>query len=156
MYCTSVEVHWVQYTWTQCYSANSIAVQSLKVLVSAGLLGALMVVQSGSCRNEGPTIAFLHSLWMKQSVAEGALQSCRGWESFSIMEDSLAIILLFQTTSTNSRRHPRTEIFLSAVEMLFPPSRPLRERWLMPPQCRKRSSGVPPALQKTSVSWVVL
>jgi len=87
--------------------------------------------------------------------------SCMGWESFSIMDDSLAIILLPPTTCTEPRGHPRTELaflislsslFLSAVEMLLP-SRPLLKKWLMPPQCHRRSSGVPPALQKTSVSW---
>lgn len=39
-----------------------------------GLLGALLVVESDGCKKEGPAIAFLHTLWVKQCVAEGALQ----------------------------------------------------------------------------------
>lgn len=43
-----------------------------------------------------------------------------GWDKFSIMEDNLAIILLSQTTSTGSRRHPRTElVFLISFSSLL-------------------------------------
>ena len=36
----------------------------------------MLVVKSDSCRKEGPVIALLHILRVKQSVTEGALQSC--------------------------------------------------------------------------------
>ena len=54
---------------------------------------------------------------------------CRGWDGFSDMDDSLAVILLSPTTCTGSSGHPRTELaffispsslFLSATETPLP------------------------------------
>ena len=69
--------------------------------------------------------------------------SCMGWEPFSIIDDSFAIILLSPTTCTESTGQLRTELalfislsslFLSAMEMLL-----LQHTTLMPPQYRRRS-----------------
>ena len=38
----------------------------------------MLIVQSDSCREEGPAILLLYTFWMKESVAEGALQCSQG------------------------------------------------------------------------------
>ncbi len=86
------------------------------------------------CSAGRPAVSLLHTPRVKQRVTEGAAQcrvrvSCMGWDMFSIRDDSLAVILLSSTTSTESRGPPRTELAfftslssfcLSAVKMLLP------------------------------------
>lgn len=50
---------------------NSADCAVLKTVWSS--VGALAVVKSDGCRKEGPVIPSLHTLWVKQSVTEGAL-----------------------------------------------------------------------------------
>ena len=52
--------------------------KKLSISTALVLLGALLDVESDRCRKEGPVISFLHTLWVKQSVAEGALQCSQG------------------------------------------------------------------------------
>ena len=42
------------------------------------LLGAVLVVESDSSGKERPAVRLLHTVGVKQSVAEGAAQGCEG------------------------------------------------------------------------------
>ncbi|TWW53485.1 hypothetical protein D4764_0294140 [Takifugu flavidus] len=61
--------------------------------------------------------------WSSRSLKElpsAVRVSCRGWDVLFNMDDSLAIILPFPTTSTKSRGHPRTELaLLDSLSILF-------------------------------------
>ncbi|TWW56197.1 Activity-dependent neuroprotector homeobox protein [Takifugu flavidus] len=60
-------------------------------------------------------LSFTQRGWSSRSLKElpsAVRVSCRGWDVLFNMDDSLAIILPFPTTSTESRGHPRTELAL--------------------------------------------
>ena len=77
------------------------------------LLGAVLVVQSNSCRKEGPALG-LHRLGVKQ-----------GWDLFSSIDASLSNFLLSPTPAlgmgaSQDRAGPLNESVKSAFEMLLP------------------------------------
>ncbi|KAI3373349.1 hypothetical protein L3Q82_006651 [Scortum barcoo] len=60
-------------------------------------------------------LSFTQRGWSSRSLKElprAVRVSCRGWDVLFNRDDSLAIILPFPTTSTESRGHPRTELAL--------------------------------------------
>lgn len=91
------------------------------------ILTALLIVQSASSRQEGPTIHLLYTLGVSLNELSSAV-SCMGWERLSNMDDSLTIILLSPNTCTVSRGASRTQaafllslsnLFLSVIDMLL-------------------------------------
>ncbi|TWW68217.1 hypothetical protein D4764_19G0000150 [Takifugu flavidus] len=96
-------------------------------------VGLLVVPRISMGRMGGQTFSYQPPLlwnqlpvqqgWSSRSLNElpsAARVSCIGWDVLFNMDDSLAIILPFPTTSTESRGHPRTELaLLTSLSILF-------------------------------------
>ncbi|KAI3356762.1 hypothetical protein L3Q82_003441 [Scortum barcoo] len=79
------------------------------------LLESLSDCLTAAGRKDLRYLSFTQRGWSSRSLKElprAVRVSCRGWDVLFNRDDSLAIILPFPTTSTESRGHPRTELAL--------------------------------------------
>ena len=96
--CVCVCVWYIQNTdIAQSCTLKSAVCEVVQVRGVWGLLGAVLVVQSDSCREEGPVISLLHTLWVKESVE--VLNIIRGKETFTNMCAEMHTYLLSEKKS---------------------------------------------------------